>query len=104
MPSAPNNNDAAAKIAEIKAAIAVQNEQLVAMQQHLKQLNTAFIRNDLGVEDFDGHRKDHLQRKASSDALATITVGAAQKVVYSIVGGLLAFAGVLLKAFFWGSP
>ena len=51
------------------------NIRLTALETDVAQLKTAFVLNDRGSEDYDGHRKDHFERsKAAEDAAQTMRV------------------------------
>lgn len=45
------------------------NQRLSGVEADVAHLKTAFVLNDRGVEDYDGHRKDHYKRaKDGEDA------------------------------------
>ena len=49
------------------------NHRLARVEGDVERIKTAFILNDRGSEDYDGHRKDHFERsKAAEDAAQTM--------------------------------
>ena len=42
------------------------NRRILALEGAVERINTAFVRNDLGLPDYDGHRVDHVTRVARS--------------------------------------
>lgn len=51
------------------------NNRLARVEGDVERIKTAFILNDRGSEDYDGHRKDHFERsKAAEDAAQTMRV------------------------------
>jgi|DEB0MinimDraft_3_1074331.scaffolds.fasta_scaffold32692_4 hypothetical protein len=86
-------NEALERVIALEAQIPVIQAQIVS-------LKTAFIKNDIGGEDYDGHRRDHLVRKQHEDALQSIKLETAKKVVWSLIVGACAFAALLFKSFF----
>ena len=43
------------------------NIRLAALENDVAHLKTAFVLNDRGAEDYDGHRKDHHKRSKAAD-------------------------------------
>jgi hypothetical protein len=51
------------------------NNRLARVEGDVERIKTAFVLNDRGSEDYDGHRKDHFERsKAAEDAAQTMRV------------------------------
>ena len=49
------------------------NHRLARVEGDVERIKTAFILNDRGSEDYDGHRKDHFERsKAAEDVAQTM--------------------------------
>ena len=69
------------------------NTRMAAVESDVAQLKTAFIHNDLGREDYDGHRKDHYQRsKAAEDEAQTmreLKAGATKKILLGLLGAAM---------------
>ena len=69
------------------------NARMAAVESDVAQLKTAFIHNDLGREDYDGHRKDHYQRsKAAEDEAQTmreLKAGATKKILLGLLGAAM---------------
>lgn len=84
---------------EVLERVAALEVQAASIQAQITSVKTAFIRNDIGGEDYDGHRRDHLIRKQSEDALQSIKIETAKKVVWSLIAGAFAFAALLFKSF-----
>lgn len=65
----------------------------VELYTSLTAMSKAFPKNDLAEPDFDGHRKDHLQRREGDRILTEYKVDATKKVIWvalALVGALLA--------------
>ena len=51
------------------------SNRLARVEGDVERIKTAFVLNDRGAEDYDGHRKDHFERgKAAEDAAQTMRV------------------------------
>lgn len=71
---------------------------MAAVESDVAQLKTAFPHNDLGREDYDGHRKDHYQRlRAAEDdarALAELKNAATKRLLVGAIGLAITVIGL----------
>ena len=74
------------------------NARMSAVEADVDKLKTAFIHNDLGREDYDGHRKDHYRRtKAAEDdarALAELKNAATKRLLVGAIGLAITVIGL----------
>jgi hypothetical protein len=74
------------------------NLRMAAVESDVAQLKTAFPHNDLGREDYDGHRKDHYTRtKAAEDdarALAELKNAATKRLLVGAIGLAITVIGL----------
>lgn len=66
--------------------------QLHEMNRRINEIKSAFVSNDLKKPDYDGHRKEHLDAKATKEAIE----GYKTEITKKILGGVLTFlVGIL---------
>ena len=74
------------------------NARMAAVESDVAQLKTAFIHNDLGREDYDGHRKDHYQRTRAAEedarALAELKNAATKRLLVGAIGLAITVIGL----------
>lgn len=66
---------------------------LGVIEGQLQQLHTAFVRNDLGAPDHDGHRRDHVARIKQAEEFEGYKQAATKKIISVLLGVLLTAAG-----------
>lgn len=77
----------------VKQDISEVKTTLINIDNNLKVVDTAFIKNDLGNVDYDGHRKDHLHIEKSKKIMDNYKYDTAKMIIAVIVAfaiGLLA--------------
>ena len=66
------------------------NLRMAAVESDVAQLKTAFPHNDLGREDYDGHRKDHHTRMKAAEedarAMAELKNAATKRLLVGAIG------------------
>ena len=67
------------------------NRRLLAVEENIRRLNTAFLRNDLGEPDYDGHRVSHSSSVRKSEKYG----GFLEKVTEYIIMGVLGVIGAI---------
>lgn len=55
------------------------------MYAAVNAITKAFPKNDLAEPDFDGHRKDHLQRREGDRILTEYKVDSTKKILWSVI-------------------
>lgn len=86
------------------------NIRLARVEHDVVQIKTAFLRNDLGAEDYEGHRIDHHTRKKDAEkkaeALSNYKYEATRKIIMgaiAVVFTILSFGlGPYLRNFLGG--
>jgi hypothetical protein len=79
-------------LADVMAAINSVQTQVSEIRSGIKGIESGFPRNDLGAPDFDGHRRDHLQRIKIDKTVENFKLHAATKLglwVMAILGAIL---------------
>lgn len=69
------------------------NARIVRIENELVQLKTAFLRNDLGTEDYDGHRRDHGDRVKSAAVMDEYKQTITKKIINVVLGVALTALG-----------
>lgn len=77
--------------------LVIMKDDLEEVKRQQKDHASAFLKNDLGGPDFDGHRKHHGKMVKSEEVLASYKVGATKNLVYAIIS----FIGGLIVTGFW---
>ena len=80
---APFNPDHCSTALDMKQRIA-------SVERKQAEMTTAFLLNDLGAPDFDGHRKDHLAIRNASEVMARYKIGATEKLIGIVILAVLA--------------
>jgi outer membrane murein-binding lipoprotein Lpp len=66
------------------------NLRVAAVESDVAQLKTAFPHNDLGREDYDGHRKDHYHRTKAAEedarAMSELKNAATKRLLVGAIG------------------
>ena len=66
---------------------------LTSIDAQLNRLHTAFLLNDLGAPDYDGHRRDHAERIRQAAKLEDYKRTATKKIISVVLGVILTAAG-----------
>lgn len=88
----PFNPDHCTTAADMRSRIA-------AVERELTSIKAAFILNDLGLPDYDGHRHDHRARIEAAKVMASYKITATHKIIAAVVAVFVLFfsAGVTTK-------
>lgn len=78
----PFNPDYCTTVADMRLRIA-------AVERKQGEMTTAFLLNDLGSPDYDGHRKDHLAIRKAGEVMSRYKIGATEKIIGVIVIAVL---------------
>lgn len=66
------------------------NQRLDRVEHDIAQIKTAFLRNDLGAEDYDGHRNDHRvrvkQAEKKAEAMDEFTQSVTKRIIFGAIG------------------
>lgn len=68
------------------------NDRLNVLEHRYNNFRTAFVQNDLGTPDFDGHRRAHLAQIKQAEVMD----GLKQEGTKGILKGILGFIGGIL--------
>jgi hypothetical protein len=74
---------------ELLALVTVINERTREIEKTIKELSTAYVKNDLGEPDYDGHRKSHIQMDKQADIVDNYKKSVTETVITWVVTGLL---------------
>lgn len=69
------------------------NARMGRIEGDLVLLKTAFLRNDLGAEDYDGHRRDHGDRVKSAAVMEEYKQTITKKIINVVLGVALTALG-----------
>lgn len=74
-------------------------DRVISIELKQDSINSAFLRNDLGSVDYDGHRKDHLSIKRSEDTMDKYKFEVAKTILKWGIAALIALlaSGALHK-------
>lgn len=74
-------------------------QRLASVERKQGEMTNAFLLNDLGLPDFDGHRKDHLAIRKASEVMSRYKIGATEKIIGVIIIAVLGLlnTGILTK-------
>lgn len=65
------------------------NERTREIEKNIKSLSTAYVKNDLGEPDYDGHRKSHIQMDKQADLVENYKKGITETIITWLVTGLM---------------
>jgi hypothetical protein len=74
---------------ELLALVTLIDERTREIEKTIKELSTAYIKNDLGAPDYDGHRKSHIQMDKQADIMDNYKKSVTETVMTWVVTGLL---------------
>lgn len=80
--NSPLNRDLLALVTQI-------NERTREIEKTVKSLSTAYIKNDLGEPDYDGHRKSHIQMDKQADIVDNYKKSVTETIITWLVTGIL---------------
>lgn len=72
-------------------------EKIELLVLKVDQLNTSFVKNDLGTPDYDGHRKEHISLEKTRIALEGYKKASTKRLINIIISGvvILLIGGVI---------
>jgi hypothetical protein len=80
--NSPFNRDLLALVTQI-------NERIREIEKNIKELSTAYSKNDLGEPDYDGHRKAHIQMDKQADIIDNYKKSVTETIITWVVTGLI---------------
>jgi hypothetical protein len=80
--NAMSNRDLLAIVTQI-------NERTRDIEKNIKELSTAYPKNDLGEPDYDGHRKSHIQMDRQADIVDNYKKSVTETILTWLVTGLM---------------
>ena len=94
------SSDAGCSIENCDTALELK-QRVASIERKQGDMVNAFLLNDLGLPDFDGHRKDHLAIRKASEVMSRYKIGATEKVIGIIVIAVLGLlnTGLITKIF-----
>lgn len=75
---------------ELLDAILNSQQEITAVKTLLSGMQDAFLDNDLGKKDYEGHRQDHLKRKVRDQQFESMKMAGTLKLVGIVVGVVFA--------------
>lgn len=69
------------------------NARVARVEGDVERIKTAFVLNDRGAEDYDGHRKEHAAHAGEEKAMADLKIGATKKIVIGLIGLAITLIG-----------
>ena len=69
------------------------NARVTRVEGDVERIKTAFVPNDRGVEDYDGHRKEHAANAEEEKAMSELKIGATKKIVMGLIGLVITLIG-----------
>ena len=69
------------------------NARVARVEGDVERIKTAFVLNDRGVEDYDGHRKEHVANVQEEKAMSELKIGATKKIVMGLIGLVITLIG-----------
>lgn len=70
------------------------NERLQVVEHSHARMKEAFVKNDLGLPDYDGHRNDHKVRIEESKVVASYKRDATKRIIDILIGGVAVIFGL----------
>lgn len=74
---------------ELLDAIIVTQREVVAVKTMLSNIDDAFLTNDIGKKDYEGHRLDHLHRKMRSESFENAKLAGTLKIVGIVLAAIV---------------
>ena len=69
------------------------NARVARVEGDVERIKTAFVLNDRGAEDYDGHRLFHRARTDEAKAMQDFKFDATKKILLGVVGIVMALIG-----------
>ena len=66
---------------------------VVDLEQRCARMREAFVKNDLGAEDYDGHRRAHAKQIDEDKIVSGYKRGVTQNAIWAAIAGLAALIG-----------
>ena len=70
------------------------NERLQVVEHSHARMKEAFVKNDLGLPDYDGHRTDHKVRMAEAQVVEGYKRDATKRFIDILIGGVAVIFGL----------
>lgn len=67
--------------------------QIAALERRFARMCEAFVKNDLGAEDYDGHRRAHAKQIEEDKIVSGYKRGVTQNALWAAVAGIAALVG-----------
>lgn len=74
-------------------------ERIEAVEREIADIKTAFLKDDLGRPDYNGHRLATKEHQQAKEAMGELKKSAANRIVNAVLGGVLSLIGLGLLAF-----
>lgn len=89
MPETPDSKE----LQQLTKDVQGLNSRLSDIEHKCARMREGFVKNDLGVEDYDGHRRDHATRIEESKVINGYKRGITQNALWAGVVGVAAMFG-----------
>jgi hypothetical protein len=83
------NNDRNILHRDLLTIVTQINERTRDIEKNIRELSTAYPKNDLGEPDYDGHRKAHIQMDKQADIVDNYKKNVTETIITWLVTGLL---------------
>ena len=97
----PENCTRCESCAELEADVVELNNKIQVLEHSCARMREAFLINDLGLPDYEGHRNGHKTLIAQAQVVDSYKQTATKRVIDWVVGGALAL--LLSGAISWGA-
>lgn len=88
----PQYSEAREHIEEMKEEVIELKQRVSFLENEIEKISSAFVNNDLGKPDYDGHRKSHIvinQASENMEGYKNYTVKNVIKIALSFISGIL---------------
>lgn len=75
-------------------------ERIEAVEREIADIKTAFLKDDLGRPDYNGHRLATKEHQQAKEAMGELKKSAANRIVNAALGGVLSLIGLGAVAWF----
>lgn len=69
-------------------------ERIEAVEREIADIKTAFLKDDLGRPDYNGHRLATKEHQQAKEAMGELKKSAANRIVNAVLGGVLSLIGL----------
>jgi len=73
-------------------------ERIEAVEREIADIKTAFLKDDLGRPDYNGHRLATKEHQQAKEAIGELKKSAANRIVNAAIGAILSFVGLGIMA------